>query len=158
MLGVAILLCWIYVSFVLQEQLTNLKVAFLRRLVQRSTIFPEYRESQHSLCFFKNVLRVAVLLVFGIHISFELQEQLTNLMVALVSWTMQRRSLSEYRELQCAKQNTHSVFLFSKRVRGGSLTCLSCERTPRPQTSDPSPAQCCHFPKLQKYCCLWKQS
>ncbi len=54
----------------LQEQLTNLKVTFARRHVQRSSTLAEYRELQrskqnkHSVRFFKNMLEVAVLLVF----------------------------------------------------------------------------------------------
>ena len=42
--------------------------------------------------------------------------------------------------------------LVQKYVRGGSLTRrLSCERTPRPQSSDPSQAQGRHLPKLYEY-------
>ena len=59
-----------HVSFVLQEQLTNLDVATPRRFTQRSSFIAEYRElqrskqSKHSVCLFKNMLGMAVLPVF----------------------------------------------------------------------------------------------
>jgi hypothetical protein len=68
---------------------------------------------------------VAVLLVFKIRVSCGLQEQLTNLNVAVLRRTIQRSpTIAEYRELKRSKHNKHSACFFKKHDRGGSLTCL----------------------------------
>jgi hypothetical protein len=66
--GAVLLLCCIHIRFELQEHLTNLKVAFASRQMQRSKA--EYQElerskqNKHSVHFFKSMLGVALLLLF----------------------------------------------------------------------------------------------
>jgi hypothetical protein len=104
----------------MQEQLTNVNMAMVRRQMQRIVTKPDSRElkrsspNNNSLCIFKNMLRVAFLLVSGIHISFGLQEQLTNFNVAINNRPMQRSLIiAEIKALQRANQNTHSEHVFA---------------------------------------------
>ncbi len=53
-----------------------------------------------------------VLVVFWIHVSFELQEQPTNFNVANARRPMQRSKNAEYRELTRTKQNKYSLWFF----------------------------------------------
>jgi hypothetical protein len=68
--------------------------------MQRSVMMAEYRElklakqNKHSLCFFKNMVGVVVLPVFCIHVSFVMQEELTNFNVAKVRSSLQRKLIS----------------------------------------------------------------
>ena len=71
--GAVILGFWMYVSFELQEHLNNLNVAFVRRPMQRSITIAEYQEwerskqNTQSVWLFKNMLDLAVLLVFRVN-------------------------------------------------------------------------------------------
>ncbi len=58
---------------------------------------------------FQKYVGGAFLLRFCIHISFELQEQLNNVNVAIVTSIVQSSKITraEYRELQRSKQNTN---------------------------------------------------
>ena len=120
MWGVAVLPVFrILVSFVLQEQPTNLNVALFTRPMQRGPENAEYRESKrakcskYSECFFKNVWGMAALPVFWIHVSIGLQEQPTNFNVTIARRMMQRSLIiAEYRESKRAKQNKHSEWFF----------------------------------------------
>jgi hypothetical protein len=61
------------------------------------------------------MIGAAVLLVFKIHVSFRLQEHLTNLNVAIGRRMMQRSpTFAEYRELKRSKQNKHSGCIVKK--------------------------------------------
>jgi hypothetical protein len=95
MLGVAVLpVCWIHVSFVLQEQLTNLNVTFFRRIMQRSTTSAEYRELQrskqkkHSARFLKNMLGVAVLPVFLVNARLVQNQVILHKLNIAIFWSI----------------------------------------------------------------------